>query len=533
MINTKGIFFLDLFRYKKIVKTYGNILREYILGNKNCISIVLSVKVPGISSEKQLYLPEEFSDEDLCQYLSDYVKSDDVNFMFIDAIWHLPSGIPIPDELRLEAKRKYEVCFNELIENGNCIRHDLELIYNEEQEKEVIVEKNDEKLRFFYSIDWLNQTLDYPSILNNFIYIFNFVDAQEMRVQHVSQKTETGTIEGLFLPDVPKHYSENSAFHVKNSLAQLQIGSYYQFLKKHNVRLENVLEWFFTEYLQKEFNCAPMRLFLPSEGTTFAEKCLLICASMESALKQYTLYVEHNAVDFGLITISSCTRDLANIPSLVKRKYVYGDGSEFDKICYLLFSDQSPLIYVKRYSEQGKHYRSLISLLHQEEVYVSDYNEVELYLNYLHFLQSLGLIIIESNERIMLPRSWERHILLDLYVNGVVSKGYYPDEASVVFDKLSGQKLIREKSSLLSDNESSFFNYMLNHAEFDNGYDLRNLYAHGALLVELDENIHRENYFRLLRLFVLLAIKINDDFCLRDIQKQREAKPCPISSPKT
>ena len=73
---------------------------------------------------------------------------------------------------------------------------------------------------------------------------------------------------------------------------------------------------------------------------------------------------------------------------------------------------------------------------------------------------------------------------------------------------------IRVGSSLLSELESQYFDYYLNKAEFTNGLDLRNKYIHDT--GSLDENIQKQDYIVLLKLMIILVIKINEEFCLRD-----------------
>ncbi len=51
-------------------------------------------------------------------------------------------------------------------------------------------------------------------------------------------------------------------------------------------------------------------------------------------------------------------------------------------------------------------------------------------------------------------------------------------------------------------------------SQFSNGYDLRNKYIHRAQpKCGEDIHLHKENYFKLLMLFAILIIKINDELC--------------------
>ena len=51
---------------------------------------------------------------------------------------------------------------------------------------------------------------------------------------------------------------------------------------------------------------------------------------------------------------------------------------------------------------------------------------------------------------------------------------------------------------------------------------MRNKYAHGKGQILDDVEEHQYNYNVMLRLTVILAIKINDEFCLREKQRIKE-----------
>ena len=69
------------------------------------------------------------------------------------------------------------------------------------------------------------------------------------------------------------------------------------------------------------------------------------------------------------------------------------------------------------------------------------------------------------------------------------------------------------KSTLLSRAEVRYFDYVLD-AAFSDGLDLRNKYVHDS--ISSDEEKHENDYNVLLKMIVILIIKINEDFCLRD-----------------
>ena len=48
---------------------------------------------------------------------------------------------------------------------------------------------------------WIEDNLDYATLLNNFIHIFSLVDG-EVRVAHISKPNQTDSLKGFFLPAI-------------------------------------------------------------------------------------------------------------------------------------------------------------------------------------------------------------------------------------------------------------------------------------------------------------------------------------------
>ena len=76
-------------------------------------------------------------------------------------------------------------------------------------------------------------------------------------------------------------------------------------MKHSGVRLEEVLKWFFEEYLLQEFDAKGFRFNPPSESTTLVEKCRTIASEMDGVLKQFRMYVQDGEIDRELFEISS------------------------------------------------------------------------------------------------------------------------------------------------------------------------------------------------------------------------------------
>ena len=208
------------------------------------------------------------------------------------------------------------------------------------------------------------------------------------------------------------------------------------------------------------------------------------------------------------------------MPSLVNKKYIYGVDKDYANLTSLLFSDQCIYSFVPRIHERKKDHASFLDLILNEQVYLSDYKDHEH--SAFRYLADFDLIEISSDGLILVNNKVKVAVLKDIYKNEVVSRWHYPAAALSEIQELVDKGIFIEKSSLLSTPETNYLNYLLNRSEYDNGLEIRNKYIHGIQQVNTDENEHMQNYLNLIKIFVLLAIKVNDDFELRKMIEKRE-----------
>ena len=107
--------------------------------------------------------------------------------------------------------------------------------------------------------------------------------------------------------------------------------------------------------------------------------------------------------------------------------------------------------------------------------------------------------------------------MLCLYNNGSIA--YYHcthQEIAIIDEMLSKGELIAEKM-LFTRQEQNYFDYMLNVHQFINGPEIRNRYVHGNY--PLDVAQQHKDYLELLKIMVVIVIKINEEFCLKNPTK--------------
>jgi hypothetical protein len=283
---------------------------------------------------------------------------------------------------------------------------------------------------------------------------------------------------------------------------------YYNQLFSIGIRLEEIIEWFFEEYLAVEFDAHNFKVTMPSTNSTLLEKCTNIMPALESVLKQFSLYVQEGYIDFELLEIRSEHLIYKNIPSLVERKYDYGMGEEFKTATFLLFSDQSSLGYNEK---AKKTFNNFFELNSNEKLKLNDYPDY--CIARINWLLDNDYLTMDGEENLIFKDMLHILILRDLYINEVISYWKYPASGRKIIDELEKKNVIQFESSLFSRPEQDYINYTLNKSQFNNGLDLRNKYSHTQPKSGDDEMIHNQNYMIFLRLFIISMIKINDDFC--------------------
>ncbi|WP_018248785.1 hypothetical protein [Orenia marismortui] len=513
-MNTSEVPLYGLLKNKRITYYFGETIRKCMLNDCQSAEILLDkYEIKHITKKETLYLPKELTNKDKENIIHNYIESENPNLNYLRLIANIQSNkdkIELSPKTLLKAKKKVVNQEDELLSNGFKMVMKTTVEFSDSHDEETIIKVDDQAISAKYNRKWIKSNMDYATLLNNFIYLFEFVDLQ-MRFNLVNKFNQMGVIERFGLISSQSAYRKGVIFDRKNILSLLQINGYYNELFSLGIRLEEVIEWFFEEYLMDEFNAYKFKINMPSISSTMLEKCTNIMPAMESVLKQFILFVEEGEIDFELLEIRSEHMIYKKIPSLVDKKYAYGIGDIYKTATFLLFSDQSGLGYSEK---TKKSYENYFELLCNEKFKLDDYpdyciSEVKWLLDYKYLSTDKEDYIIFSNKRLVT-------ILRDLYFNEVISYWKCSEAERKIIDELGRKNIIEFESTLFSRPEQAYINYFLNKSQFNNGLDLRNKYVHTQPSIDDDREIHYQNYITFLRLFILVIIKINDDFCILD-----------------
>lgn len=509
-INNEHINIYDLLSNKRIVKKYSNVIKDYLIENFNIgADVLVHLYIIKNNKDEKINIPECMSNEDKVKIITDYISSKQANLSYLELLLNVSdSDIPLDVRIRKKIKKRIEEMKEELFKNGIKINSSYSVSIIPNLDETVKYNFTNNSIEISYDINWIQDNLDNPTLLNNFIYLFEYVDRQ-YRWNCVTKKRNLGLFEKIFTTRAFNDYLVTTSFQSTNYLFNMQQSVYYSQLLKFNIRIERIIEWFFNEYLYNEFGIQNFNVRMSSNDSTYLEKCRNDLAELESVLKKYNFYVEDGFIDQELVTMSHNPVSFDNIKSILKNKYVYVyNKTEFENICYALFSDQCMLKYVERIKET---YDSFYELLLNQEILKSDIHHYEE--ESLNLLLDNNLIYIE-NEIIKIKDHITIIILKDIYENEVLSYWRLSEHKRDKVDLLIDKRLLKTTSSLLSIPESEYLNYMLNN-KYSNSLFLRNMYLHGTQ--QFGENsLHESNYMVILRLFILIIIKINDELCMKE-----------------
>lgn len=497
-----------ILEHKELVTSFGQVLAEELSHHPNTAEELLSNYLAADRSNGRIYLPDEFTQTMKDQVLSDYIDSDYANLNFLELLSHAQSTkeFPLSDKLKLKAQRRKEVLKEKLFDQPG-FSYGAEVTFKSIPDGSVEegYRKEDHVYTYTYSQEWVKENQDYPTLLNNFIYLFEFVD-DCFRCSFVSLKSELGTLEKHLGVKGRKDYLIGIRFDVKRVRTLLQMYAYCEILQKQDIQLETVIQWFFETYLKDEFHAEGFVYKPPSDGTTYIEKCKLLASAIDGILKQYRLYCEEGQIDRELLELSSGHVVFSDLPSRVKKKYVYADSQELRQEMALLFSDQSIMHYTEKTKSK---YQTLPQMLIAEKMKREDFAVYQQ--GNLDWLLERGTLILDE-ENVLRINTLRAILMKELFTNEVMCPQYYDKVLQNQVEEFVKAGDMRYESTLFSKPEQDYLNYILNKSEFSNGLDLRNKYIHDTC--PLDEKIQRQDYMELMKIMVLIVIKVNEEFCL-------------------
>ena len=494
-----------ILKHKRIVDFFGQELSDVLRISEQTPELIAHNFLEA-GEKIRYYFPKELPSSEYEGILKRYVESENPNpnYLHLIMIHNSTKECPISDKLKLSAKKAYHKYWENNQASGTGIGYGVELSFGDVPDV-VSYEKAGYTIKYTYDIKWLEENLDYPTILNNFKFLFEYFD-MFWRCTFVAVESQMGVFEKHIGMKGKKEYIKGTSFNMCNMTSTLQMNAYYNFLQKNNISLELVIKWFFEEYLKEEFG-ADGFVYNPSKNdASWLDKCKNISSEMDGVLKQYRMYVEDGQIDRELLEMSSEHIVLGTVPSFLKEKYAYAESTDMHNKMHLLFSDQSTIAYTEKTKST---YNSFCLLIMSEEMRRSEFFEYQL--PSIDWLIEKNVVYVDNNDVLRLNREYVA-ILADMYKHDVVCVQYY-GKYKPVLTEMKDSNDIRMERTLFSVPETNYLNYMLNRAEYSNGKDLRNKYIHSTY--PMDEDVQMQDYMDLLKIMIIIIGKINEEFLIK------------------
>lgn len=500
----------DILAQKDLSNQFSGAIHQHLIEKPYGIRFIISSLFERqLQAQPKMYIRETFSPEQLKALYIAYVESEHphINMLKLLRVSQNDKKIGLDDEVRLLAKRKEKEEIALLSESSSAVHMDekIGISFRDTDEIFEFISEDDERI-IVYDRRWIYENTDYPTLLNNFIYVFGYTDlhfrsAFPIDRHRISALEEIFTVKGL------KTYIDSTAFSMMSDFYSLQMRGYLYELQRIDVDIESVFKWFFEEYLSSEFSVIGFSYNTSSAGTSYLEKCKNIASEMERVLKQYRLYSKYGSIDAELFEMSSEHIVFSQLSSIQEKKYIYAKSEQVLHCAndlfsnqMLCFSDDGTLNYYENFYEAlldlGRIDKKLLDRRFQEAA-------LQRLVSFGAIEDDGGFYSINNTKATVLKHLFEKEVLCYNYCKSLQN----------TLDTMISSGDLKEEKTLFSVPEQQYLDFILNKATYSDGLDLRNKYSHGT--TSLNETEHFQNYLEFLKIMVLIIIKINEEFCLK------------------
>lgn len=503
--------FREIVKHEPLVKLFDAQLTEAFKENAHyAAELIIGCFGADCHSNEAAMLPKSLTNDAIDLIMLAYLEDDyaNLNYVRVLEIWPQEAHSAYnPSPGVLVAAKKASLRLNaELFQNGTCItaRYGVGITFSPDQKacKGIVVE--DGNIALSYSLEWLAKYTDPGTVLNNFIHVFDFVNAFGLLTTPANKHEGSSLLETLGVHALGE-YPSSTSFNMRNMQVLMIVLAYRRFLLDQGTRLEKALEWFFNDYIEDEFRIAGFSISLPTEETSLFDKCKSIGPEIERVLKAFQIYVEHGEIDSDYFRFTPI-KQFKSLPSLLKNKYVI-EGEGISRYGQVLFSNQSLLAHCPSYPDSNTFFAAITA----HRARISDYNER--YSALLRDLSDKGFISIKDG--CIIEATTKTKLLEKVWEYGALPMHCLSKEYEAIVDELVSGDYLKYSGSLLSPHEADYMNFMFNDACFSNSMAIRNRYDHADGSVDNPNSQEKEqDYCYLLVLLIFLVLKINEELSL-------------------
>ncbi|MCI9494813.1 hypothetical protein [Adlercreutzia muris] len=497
-----------LLQKKIIVDEFGSVLINALANNPRIAAeLIIEEFGSAKNSMSSIFLPKKLSHKQIDNIMFTYLASSDANLNHVHVLACWPTSAknyysPAP-KVRVAAQRKERELGESLFTGSNSVQYGVGVSFDNEQLPCLDISGTPAEPIFIYGTKWLLEYHDHATILNNFIYVFQFVNQHGLLCMPANERLVSTLLRALGMQAKDEYAVHDHLFFVHNCRCVATTRGYENLLAQKEASIEGAIDWYFNEYIKQEFGIHGFSVAMPSLGSTFLEKCKAIGPEIERVLKAFTLFVSEGEIDDSVFPFMTFN-DFERIPSLLSQKYAC-PGPLFDAYASPLFSDQ-PLLSAPIDCEMD--HEDAYSLFSTTNTSFNDYYEFQQ--RDLRQLIDVGLLEVMDDGAI--KPTFSADLLRKVWNEGALTPYSLPDFIRQPIDNLVAQNCLKYTDSLLTPAESDYMSYIFNNRRFSNALALRNTYDHASSFIRNPNDSQFVNdYYVLLTAMISLTLKINDE----------------------
>lgn len=501
-----------LLQYKDIVNHYENVIKKFLLTYEWTTLLFLDQ-----FGNSKLYFPETLSNIEKENIVLNYIENSWEDTMYkLKHISQLKNSnfLKISNKTKYLAQKKYDKSIENFFEwNTNAQKIGYTVWLSETQENDVLIEaKTPLEPKFTYSIKLFNNLYENDGVSYLFRSIFTFLD-NRWNIELTNKESERSGIMELFASNAPWEYKTWAQFDFKEAISMLNIVTLIGYLNNFQGKKAYFIIDYFIWNLTAYDWCEKIvfRTHSLDKIEDYADIIKLIIPEFDLLIKQFTCYINEGDIDFELIWYQDGV-SYKDIPSLLEKKYFYETNEKFKVIKHNFFSDQSSLFYIDWFERK---YNNFYDLIRKEDLGFDSFHEHQI--KTLKFLIEQEILYINEDSYIKIKDVTFIFLVSEIFKKWVISYNWYSEKIQLEVIEMEKQWYLYSESTLLSHDESSYFNYYLNDKEFSNSHWIRNKNLHWFSYK--DESGAYNDFIIIMRLIILIFLKIEDELHIKDKDK--------------
>ena len=182
-----------------LAEKYKTPIREFLIANPSYgAEFLIGQFGSQTNGSENLIPPKSLSNDEIDSIMLAYLQMDRPNLNYIRVLLHWPVGISklkyTPSkEVMVEAERKEKQLNDELFERSSGIAHSIEISTSFEQKACKGLKITESGYKVTYGAEWLSTYTDPGTILNNFVFLFDYIDSSG-RLSIPAHQHENSTI---------------------------------------------------------------------------------------------------------------------------------------------------------------------------------------------------------------------------------------------------------------------------------------------------------------------------------------------------